>query len=119
MAVNVHTCVSLLCDGPNCHDGGWDDGVPHFPTVDEAVDYAQKLGWLITNVRALCPTCAAAVECAATAHRWAAWDDRVSPRGIEFRRRLCGHCGGAEYDPPFEELLVLSDLAQIVDEADS
>ncbi|MET8278211.1 hypothetical protein [Micromonospora sp. NPDC005174] len=98
------TCFEIVCDG-GCNDA-WEDGTPHFDTQDEAVEYARGDGWLITDQRALCRTCAEKATCETTGHQWDDWHD-ASRDGIRARRRSCDHCGDSDYDPPFDELYPL------------
>jgi hypothetical protein len=36
-------------------------------------------------------------------------------KGVQWRERYCDHCMQVEHDPPFEQLKVLSDAAQVLD----
>lgn len=56
----------------------------------------------------------AAVECAATGHRWEMWRDRLSMEDLSYRYRHCEHCGQAQTDPPFQQLGYLMHAARTV-----
>lgn len=115
MAFRDHTCVSVLCD--NCGDEWWEEGAPHFDDRDEATTYLKKSGWLLTDNQTLCADCSRKADCDTTGHQY---DDDWKSRehmGIPYRVRYCEHCQGTDYDPPWDDLMVLSGAALVVDRA--
>lgn len=110
--IRVRTCYELVCDR-RCDGRGWDDGIPHFGTRDEAITEARSAGFVVVGDRALCHSCAADADCEATGHQWAGWNNR-SRYGVAYRDRWCEHCGHSDYDRPTTELNVLFDAARII-----
>lgn len=115
MSFAEETCVTVKCDG-NCQHNGWsEDGPYHFANREKAEKYLRDHGWLITGNRVLCEGCAARAECEATGHQYDGnWHQRET-KGVQWRQRYCGHCDATDYDPPFEQLKVLSDAAMVID----
>ncbi len=116
MGFAEQTCVTIKCDG-NCQHEGWsEDGPYHFDSREDAERYLrERCRWLIVGDRALCENCAARAECEATSHQY---DDDWSPReikGVRWRQRDCQRCDEVDYDPPYEQLKVLSDAARVID----
>lgn len=99
------TCYEVTCDR-DCDGRGWDDGVPHFDTRDEAIDYARRAGFLIAGATVLCADCARDADCEVTGHQmpdeW--FDGHI--HGVPHRYRYCEHCNHCEYDLPFRQILV-------------
>lgn len=67
---SVAGCLS--CDV--CGDG-WvgDAGQPHFDTREALELYAAKAGWIVTPLRAVCPSCTPDEACAVGGHEWGRW----------------------------------------------
>ena len=113
MSFQAHTCVVIACDG--CDDP-WEEGTPHFDDEAEAVEYVRGTGWIVTGTRALCGECAAKETCARVGHKWGGWHDNER-QGVRWRTRYCEHCSGSDHDPPWDELMVLSRAAEVVNGA--
>jgi hypothetical protein len=96
----TQTCVVLVCDG-GC-DHAWDDeeGIPHFDSEVEALDFGLSRGWNFDGGRALCSRCHQLHLCDDTGHLWGDWRDEVL-HTVEFRKRGCERCDRDDYDPPF------------------
>lgn len=110
-------CYEIRCDG-GCDDHGWDEGIAHYPSQQEAIETARSYGWTITGARALCPNCTRDAECAATSHQWGDWQDSTrTVAGMRYRSRYCEHCSASETDPPFQALVALHEAAEVVGEA--
>jgi hypothetical protein len=107
--IKAVSCVFLTCDGAEDCDP-WEDGVPHFPSVEQAVAHARSCGWVIVGDKAICRDHAAQADCWATGHRYREWGDREM-YGVSYRTRWCEHCNDTEYDPPFHELSLLAHAA--------
>ncbi len=120
MSFKTKTCYELVCDG-DC-GGPWEDGIPHFDSEHEAVEYARSREWVVTGTRALCGQCAAKEICATTGHPWDDWRDGEL-HGVRFRKRWCETCGSTDYDPPYSVLApkfqALRDAEQIVRAAEA
>ena len=105
MVVLTCTCVALLCDV--CEDG-WGEGLdiePHFPNPASARAFAAGEGWIVTELRAVCPTCVPVEVCALNGHDWKPWRasgpfPMAGGRVWMGRVRYCRSCLGAEWDPP-------------------
>jgi hypothetical protein len=108
--INKVACWEVTCDTPGCDP--WDDGTPHFPTEQEAIDYAIANGFVVGS-RVLCEDCACDADCEATGHRWGGWSD-ITAYGVPYRRRYCEHCQKTETDQPIGEIAALVDAARIV-----
>ena len=78
-SVTTSTCVVVLC--ADCRDTVWEDtdGLPHWPSLAEAVKVLDGWDWL-DPARPVCPRCRVRRACAAAGHLWGTW-------------RTCG-CGG-------------------------
>jgi hypothetical protein len=114
MGFAEETCITVRCDG-GCRHGGWDEGGPfHFPSRDKAAQWLRDHGWIVSD-RVLCEGCAARAECEATGHRYPDQWLTFDRKGVQWRERYCDHCMQVEHDPPFEQLKVLSDAAQVLD----
>src|SRR4051794_11421606 len=100
MSFTCHTCVVPTCD--TCGDGWGEDGAWHFATTDEALAYLRSNQWIVTEHRLVCQICAIKADCDATGHQHQSWESNTV-NGVVYRQRLCEHCGGTEYQPPFEE----------------
>lgn len=111
MSINVHTCVSAVCD--TCGDHFGEEGDLHFPTAEEALNELRRNAWLVTDARLLCSSCALAADCDATGHQHGSWQDGAID-GVTYRQRFCEHCGTSEFDPPREQLHELLYLARVV-----
>lgn len=110
-------CVTITCDG-NCQHGGWNEGGPfHFESREKAEQYVRRQGWLVTDSRVLCEGCVSRAECEATGHQFEGDWHEIETKGVRYRKRYCSHCDHAVYDPPFEQLAVLSAAARVVDGA--
>ncbi|GGN39004.1 hypothetical protein FHR83_006815 [Actinoplanes campanulatus] len=116
MALREHTCWSLHCD--RCDTDYWDDGIPHFDSRQEALDYV-KDSWLIVGDTMLCTHCADKAGCESLGHQVGDWTDNTHATGITYRHRAC-HCRArSEWDPPSEHVLTLIDAARVVNDADT
>jgi hypothetical protein len=49
---------------------------------------------------------------------WREWHDNER-MGVRWRTRYCEHCSGSDHDPPWDELMVLSRAAEVVNGAAS
>ena len=114
--ITEHTCYTVECATEGCDP--WDEGIPHFPTPDEAVDYARGAGWTVVGDTARCESCSRRADCERTGHQWDAWR-ACTHNGVPYRTRWCDHCAATEYDPPAEELAALIDAARIINAAAS
>lgn len=108
--IQVSACFHLTCDGSEDCDP-WEDGTPHFPSVEEALAHARSYGWVIVGDKAMCRDHAAKADCAATGHQYNEWSAREM-YGVAHRTRCCEHCNTTEYDPPFHELSLLVHAAR-------
>ena len=120
MTISAQQCVVVSCDG--CGDGCWEDGIPHFPTTEEAVAYVEGAGFVVVGHVVWCPDCARKRECVRLGHTYVdaedpdsteerAWRQSVTEHGVPFRTRDCEHCSAPEYDPPFGQLVLLNEAA--------
>jgi len=71
MAVQIHTCVTICCDGCGAASSPEGEGPLHYPTVEAAVvdlvdDRDPERSWSIDGDRHLCPDCI----CVRDGHRW-------------------------------------------------
>jgi hypothetical protein len=117
VSFETQSCVVISCDG-GCDDP-WEEGTPHFADEAEAVEYVRSCGWIVTGPRALCADCAAKETCARVGHRWGDWHDPIEREGVRWRTRYCEHCSGSDHDPPWDELMVLSRAAEVINGAAS
>jgi hypothetical protein len=113
MPLKHHSCVSAACD--TCGEGWGEDGPWHFNTVEEVLNSLRRNEWIVVDARLTCPSCALQADCEATGHRYGEWAAE-STHGVIFQLRICEHCGGFEYQPPFEQLQPVLQLAYAVDE---
>jgi len=109
--ITTHTCYSVACATPGCDP--WDDGTPHFPTAEQAIEHARSCGWTVVGDVARCEPCSRAADCDTTGHRWGFWRPRVVD-GVPFRARTCDHCWANDYDPPMADLGALFNAARVV-----
>lgn len=114
MSFETQACVVITCDG-GCDDP-WEEGTPHFDNEADAIEYVRGIGWIVAGTRALCDQCAAKETCARIGHRWGDWRDNER-EGVRWRYRYCDHCSGSDHDPPWDELMVLSRAAEVVNGA--
>lgn len=106
MSITTKACVEVVCDvcGPDAFDN-W-DGIPHFDSIDNAVENLTASEWRISDDHShvLCDRCAKHEDCARNGHLMASWQtclcqwDHVtvpatSPCGHQWR--YCAHCDGA------------------------
>lgn len=112
MGIRTVDCFVVACDG-GCSDGGWEDGIPHFTSEAEAVDYLETCNWRRTGSTFLCAPCAARADCAATGHQWTEWRDDEH-YGIAFRSRWCERCNRSEYSPEFGQVSLLREVEHIM-----
>jgi hypothetical protein len=106
MSIMIKTCVEVTCDvcGIDCFDA-W-DAVPHFASIEDAMETLGEAEWRLTDnhARQLCNDCAKHEDCARNGHLMASWQDclcqwdhiaipATSPCG--HRWRYCAHCDGA------------------------
>ena len=103
MTMRIRTCYTLVCEAdPQCD--WWEtsaDGFdPHFPTAEEAREYAAEAGWLLDADRTVCARHATEAKCRAEGHDWGEWkpfrcDGRLPEhRDGSWEARLCvrNHC---------------------------
>jgi len=109
--IGEHQCFVIACEGkPDCDP--WDDGILHFDSEADALNWAAANGWLAVGGRHLCPNCAREADCAATGHQYGPWSEPIVRYGVAWRRRTCEHCMDTDTDPPFEELSLLMNAAR-------
>lgn len=112
MSIQPKSCFEVVCDG-GCDDP-WEEGTPHFSSIDDAVDTVRSYGWVVVGDRALCPDCAAEEGCELTGHQWPdRWHDAVQ-EGVAFRYQYCEHCNQSRHEPPWLDLVALVAAAEVV-----
>jgi hypothetical protein len=120
MPVRAASCFEVVCDNadtvPSC-DGGWDDGPIHFPTEQDAVDYARTAGFVIVGTTVLCAECSATRDCERLGHQWDTWTDGEH-LGVTFKKRHCDHCGIGDFSEEFQQAVLLAEVRDIVNNAD-
>lgn len=97
MTIRIHEqpCVEVSCD--DCEDECWEDGKPHWFSVDDARDWLNKHadGWLFTDSDQLCPRCHRKRVCNAEGHDWEDWRQSAADALEVFR--FCDRCSAVDY----------------------
>lgn len=82
------SCTEITCD--DCGDDCFEDGTPHFESVDKAKASGWLEGWLFTDIEQVCRRCYAKRTCEAEGHDWDEW--RQSARDDLTAYRVCERC---------------------------
>lgn len=90
--IQNRTCIEITCD--DCEDDCWEDGTPHFESLEQARKYVND-EWLLTEDEQVCSRCVAARACAAEGHVWGEW--KQWPKDTLEVVRFCDRCGDYDY----------------------
>ncbi len=122
MGVERRICFVVRCDNGCDDDQAWDDdlGPPHWTSREAALKDVPGMGWLVLKapdgrVRVECPRCFSGRACQQFGHEWGEWCAHAQP--VPHRTRYCerDQCPEVEYDPPWEQIMVLVDAAKAVE----
>jgi hypothetical protein len=85
-------CITVTCD--DCGDDCWEDGTPHFESLDQAHKYVGE-DWLFTDTEQACGPCRVRRVCVAEGHVWGEWQQSKRDHLTTFR--LCDRCTAFDY----------------------
>lgn len=66
----TETCIVVACRTCGHQFDEDEEGVIHFPNLDDAADTVTRAGWWVTQQGAQCRGCAADEACASFGHAW-------------------------------------------------